>query len=230
MKVSLTHHIEAMQGTYKTTDLVYRTSGKTGKVYASSKIRPANPRTPDQQATRRIQAMAVRHWCQLTREQRSAWDQFAGLFASGEAPRSGQAVCREAARMRLLLGLEPRCEAPQFGFPLRVSALVLDPSADSRAFVFQVTHAMDALAGYVVLMKITPPSPTDARAPVPLQARSICGLGPQSAAPLPPSGGTVSFTDTRFAIEPGQRFGATATIVRLQDGLASPPVFFDLLR
>ena len=55
-------------------------------------------------------------------------------------------------------------------------------------------------------------------------------LGPSSAAALPESGGVVTFANARFAIEPGARFGVALTVIRAEDGLASPVAFFDVIR
>jgi hypothetical protein len=81
-----------------------------------------------------------------------------------------------------------------------------------------------------VLVKITRAMKRRSWTPGKHRARCICGLGPQSAVALPENGGIVTFPDARFAIEPGERFGAAFTVIRVEDGLASPVAFFDLIR
>lgn len=58
----------------------------------------------------------------------------------------------------------------------------------------------------------------------------ICGYGSQSLAPLPESGGVVTFTGAQFGIEPGQRYGVEMRIVRVADGVHGRAQFADLLR
>ena len=53
---------------------------------------------------------------------------------------------------------------------------------------------------------------------------------PASAAAMPDSGGIVAFANARFAIDPGARFGVALTVIRAEDGLASPVAFFDVIR
>lgn len=139
-------------------------------------------------------------------------------------------VCREAQRMRLILGLPTTAEAPRLPFPAPVTALTLEPGSDPSSFGFRIEHAVDVPAGHMVLVKITQQANTVACTPQQQHARAICGLGPQSAVELPPSGSVISLVNARFAIEPGARFGVALTIIRVEDGLASQVAFFDLIR
>ena len=230
MKVSITSPYRTFGGTYKSTDLIFRRTGIDGELVASAKIRQTNPDSPDQRAARRMQKDAVEHWAALTREQRMAWNRFAQQYGPCESHRSGRSLCREAARMRLFLGMAPRADGPRFCIPPRVAELSCEPAGDPGTYTFRVVHAIEAASGYWLQIKITPPPPTAARTPRAKDARCICGVGPQSAMPLPPSGGTVTFSNTRFALEPGWHVGVVATIIREEEGLASVPASCALVR
>ena len=83
--------------------------------------------------------------------------------------------------------------------------------------------------GYVVLARITPPCHRWRRSP-----RRTCPHDPRPQRRqhrrLPPSGGTITFTDARFAIAEGERYGLELRIIRIADGIHSRPFFADLIR
>ena len=230
MKLKLAAQLKGARGSYKTTDLVYIENAATGEVFARSKIKPRNPNSRDQQAARRVSTDATRCWSSLSPSARADWERFTLRFACGQKPRRPMDVCREAQRMRLILGLPTTAGAPHLTYPPPVTGLSEEPCASPDEFRFRVEHAVDAPAGHMVLVKITPPVPTTACCPRAKDARAICGLGPASAAALPDSGGMVTFPNARFAIESGARFGVALTVIRAEDGLASPVAFFDLVR
>ena len=230
MKFDLEAHFKAAKGTVKNTGLVFVTSKETGEVIARAKTRPKNPRTQDQIRSREIARVAVRCWSDLGAEARAGWQEFTVRFGCAQKLRRALDVCREAQRMRLILGLPTTTEAPHRCFPAPVTGLTPEPCANPNEFRFRVEHALDTPAGHMVLVKITPPMPTAARTPREPDARAICGLGPASAAAMPGGGGVVAFSNARFAIEPGKRFGVALTVIRAEDGLASPVAFFDVIR
>jgi hypothetical protein len=230
MKIRTAGQLKGMRGSYKTTDLVYIEARRTGEQYARSKITPRNPRTKDQIAARVIARDAARCWSALSAEARADWEQFTLAFACTKKRRRAMDVCREAQRMRLILGLPTTTTAPRLCFPAPVTGLTLEATADPNEFRFRIEHALDTPVGHMVLVKITAQVPTVACTPQEQFARAICGLGPHSAVELPENGGVVSFTNARFAIAPGARFGIALTVIRAVDGLASPVAFFDLIR
>jgi hypothetical protein len=230
MKIRAAAQLKSMRGSYKTTDLVYVENGVNGELYARSKITPSNPRTKDQVAARTISREATRCWSTLSATARADWERFTLMFACLPKRRRALDVCREAQRMRLILGLPTTTEAPHLAYPPPVTGLREEPGAGLTEFRFRIEHAVHSAPGHVVLVKITPPAPTVACIPRAKDARAICGLGPQSAVALPEQGGIVAFSNARSAIEPGARFGVALTVIRAEDGLASQAAFFDLIR
>ena len=230
MEFDLEAYFKGAKGTVKNTALVFVTSKQTGRVIARSKVRPSNPRTQDQLRSREFARTAARCWSHLSPEARAGWVEFTLRFACAQQQRRAPNVCREAQRMRLILGLPPTTGAPHHGLPAPVTRLAPEPCSAPNEFRFRIEHALDTPAGHMVLVKITPAMPTPGRTPREPDARAICGLGPASAAAMPDSGGIVAFANARFAIDPGARFGVALTVIRAEDGLASPVAFFDVIR
>jgi hypothetical protein len=230
MKIKLAAQLKGMNGSYVGSDLVYIENRVTGRLHARAKVAPKNPRTKDQLAARTIARDAARCWSTLPASVRADWEQFTLRFACTQGPRRAMDVCREAQRMRLILGLPTTTSAPRLPFPAPAVGLSEEQSAAPDEFRFRIQHAVAVPAGHMVLVKITPQVPTVACTPQVKAARAICGLGPQSAIDLPENGGVITFSSARFAIESGARFGIALTIIRAEDGLASPVSFFDLIR
>ena len=230
MKVSHVSYLEGFRGSYKGSDLVYVPGPVRGEAYARARVKPRNPQTRDQVAARTIAKDAARCWSTLSPEARDGWKRFTQQFACVARPRRPMNVCREAQRMRLILGLPTTTEAPRLAFPPPVTGCTLLPATDPNEYSFSIEHAVDVPAGNMVLVKITRAMETVACTPEEHRARCVCGLGPQSATALPENGGVVTFTNARFAIGPGERFGAAFTVIRVEDGLASQVAFFDLIR
>lgn len=229
MKFKVEHPFREPSGSTKNSGIVF-SQNYAGDVYARAKVTPADPRTPVQQKAREIAARASRCWTGLTDAARADWVEFTQQFACVTKRRRPMDVCREAQRMRLILGLEPTAEAPQLDFPSKVTAITLEPPESPGEFRFRVRHAVDAPDGHMVIVRITKQMPTVACTPREKEARHICGVGPQSAIALPQSGEVISFTNARFDIAPGARFGVALQVVRAADGLASPVAFFDVKR
>ena len=224
MKIRSRDYFEEMRGTIKTWDMVICRDGN--RVYARARVKPRQSHTPAKLKAESHHALASRVWKQLTDDERATWVLYAQTWVDAAGtPRRAVDICRESARMRYALGLEPvRC-APTLPCPARVLGVRLEASADPREFRLRVEHAIEATAGYLVLVRITPQR-NPGRTPIAAEARCICGPGAPSSAPLPESGGTVVFTGARYGVEPGGKLGIAATIVRQADGLASPQAFF----
>jgi hypothetical protein len=226
MKIRIRDYFTEMHGTIKTWDMVLCRSGD--KLYSRAKVEPAQPRTPPKLKSLSNHALASRVWPQLTDEERETWVRFAQTWSEpGAKPRRGLDVCREAARMRYALGLEPVRRAPGLPYPAKVRDIQLEATADPNEFRLRIEHGIDAPAGYLLFVRITPQRRAG-RTPVATEARCICGPGPGSAAPLPDTGGTVLFQGARYAVAAGGKVGVAATIVRMADGLASAESFFVL--
>ena len=100
----------------------------------------------------------------------------------------------------------------------------------TRAIGIRVFHGYLHRDGYAVLFRATPPL-RNLRGAVPANAyRYVCGVGPGSAQPLPADGGELIFTCVRSPIAPGQHYAIETRILRLENGLLSPPVFGDFIR
>lgn len=230
MKIATKGPFEWVSGTWDETDLVYAHNSLTGTSYAYGKPKRTDPKSYDQVLTRSIGSQAVQHWSAITHDQRTAWERYAETVVSEGKRRRALDICREAARMRLTLGLDPRAEAPVYPAPAGVTSVTLGDYTAPDEFGFRIEHAVESPAACMVLVKITAATASAARKPIQNDARCICGFGAQSAFPLPNSGGVLNVTGARFSIEPGQRFGAALTVIRTEDGLASAAKFFDLFR
>lgn len=230
MKVGTNEPFTYISGTWKGSDLVYAHNSVTGANYAYGKVKRADPKTYDQEQVRLITAAAVRHWGQITQTQRDGWERYAATVGSSGKTRRGLDICREAARMRKLMGLEPRANAPVYPNPGPVTDLMLDRAGQPDEFTFRVEHAVESPAACTLLVKITPATASAARKPKPGDARCICGFGPRSTAALPSSGETVTISGAQFSIASGARFGIAVTVIRTEDGLASTTSFFDVIR
>lgn len=230
MKLKVSQPFANIGGTWKGTDLVYATNGFSGVPYAYGKVDRVDPRTCDQLLARQGMRAAVRYWLGMSRAQQEAWNRYAEEVCSKERRRRGLDVCREAARMRLVMGLEPRAEAPLHAPPDGVRTLAVEPAGEPADYCFRVEHAVSGHEGCMLLLRSTPSTAAPSRKPKRNDARCMRGYGPASLVPLPPTGGMVTITGARYAVEPGERFGVAAAIVRIEDGMASPACFFDLDR
>lgn len=230
MKLSLTNPFEAFHGTYKTTDLVFARNAYSGEMYAYARPQHTITNTSEQRKAQLVTEYAAKVWTELSVEARAEWQKFTLQFACVPKRRRALDVCREAQRQRLQLGLEPTLTAPRFGFPAPVTLATLVQSDAHDEFRFIIEHAVETPEPYAVQVKITKPMKTVACTPREKDTSYICGIGPYSAAPLPASGQVVCFTEARFAVKPGERFGVVFRIVRIEDGLTSPVAFFDMVR
>ena len=229
MKVKLAQQYASFNGTYKTTDLILYTND-AGDQIAYGKPSQPNPDTVAQRKVRGIGRSASQVWGTLPQAVRDEWETFTNRFACSPKRRRAPNVCREAQRMRMMIGLPPTTGAPRLCFPGPVTGVIVEPAADPREFRFRIEHAVDCPFGYIVLVKITEETPSTAWRPRKKDARSICGPGPESTVALPVNGELVSFASAIFAVNPGRRFGVAMTVIRSEDGLASPVAFFDLIR
>jgi hypothetical protein len=224
MKIRSRGYFDEMRGTIKTWDMVICRDGD--KSYARAKVEPEQPRTSPKLTAESHHALASRFWKRLTIEERESWVRFAQTWAEpGKRPRRAVDICREAARMRYALGLEPIRRAPALPYPARVLDIRLEATADAHEFRMRVEHAVEVPAGYLLLVRITPQR-NPGRTPIAAEARCICGPGPASATPLPESGGTVVFENARYGVQPGGKVGIAATVTRVADGLTSAEMFF----
>lgn len=230
MKFKLSYPFETMSGSISGSDIVFASNGVSGTAYARTKVKPKNPDTPDQQSARKAQKVAACCWTNLSREARADWERFTEMFACTQGRRRALDVCREAQRKRIMLGLPCTTSAPRLSFPGPVTTVAQEAGGEPNEFRFRIEHVVDAPSGYMVQVKMTTEMLTVARTPRARDARCICGNGPASAVALPESGGTIHFPNARFAIAPGARFGVEMTVIRIEDGLASQPAFFDLIR
>lgn len=225
MKIKMAYPTIGMSGAVANSPLVFVHGAKTSTVHARAKTAPRQPNSAEQQATKSWQSVASKVWGSLSYDERLAWNRFAEFISAGGRPRRGFDVCREAARMRCAMDLAPRREPPVFGYPERVRVLSLEPAPSLSELRLRVEHCIDAPAGYMLLVRMTP-NPVGGSMPRAGQARHICGPTPRSFTPLPESGGVVSFSPIRFEIPAGRHFGVEAVVVRAEDGLASAPNFF----
>ena len=228
MRIKTDAVVAAMQGTTKNSALIFVHNPDTGAVYARAKTRPRDPKTYEQRCARDVQRDAAKVWATLTDEERAGWHAFAQFVSIDARRRRALDVCRESARMRLMLGLQPCTAPPTRSYPGRVREVTVEPSAEAGELRLRVVHTEGSPDGTMLLVRMTPEMKPGVT-PRPAMARAICAPGPQSAVPLPESGGVVTFTGVQFAVTPGRHFGIDARIVRAEDGLASPSSFFDLV-
>lgn len=233
MKVELTQPWTGFSGTCKTIDVVMYQA--EGGVIARSKIRPTDRRSSDQLAVRDAMAVAGRHWQTLAPDVRERWQAHADKRLSKD--RYGRPTRRpaylayvQANSVRLILGLPPTTEPPRDGFPMPLRAIEQVAGAPARAIGIRVRHGYLDRDGYAVIVRATPPLRNLHGTPPANAFRYVCGVGPQSAQPLSPDGGELTFANVKAPVAAGQHYAVEARIVRIEDGLLSPPVVANFIR
>lgn len=201
--------------------------------YPKPDLPPSN--TSEQLAVRAVGKATAEAWRALSPEQKAAW---AGLGRKSEPifprrsvePLTGYRLFQSCARYRQILGLAIHADPQGFAPPESVTGIELLPSADPRAFRFKVFHTAKAPGPYRLIVSLSPATGSRGRRADRHNGRHIKGFGPDSTAPLPASGGVVEFSEARFTIRPGERFGLWVRIVHEQTGSAGPEFFVDLER
>lgn len=199
-----------------------------------NKTIPANPNSEQQIATRAMMCGIGKAWRALDPEKQDRW-KAAAILAAPDFPHArgrmnGYTLFSNCAANRLLAG-EAAPEYPVLGRPPGVTTAVLQPTAEPRGFAFVITHSIGEYRSmYRVAVRLTPGTASAARAPNPCDARLVMGYGPQSAPPLPESGGLLEFAQARIAVQAGQRFGVWMRLIRIVDGRDSEELFLDLRR
>ena len=191
--------------------------------------------TPERHRCRAYFQYATRAWGKLTTEQCLAWQSYARRWfrVSGDGERVSVGAVNafiKANVVRQVLDLPLVSDAPLLGPPSPPVEATLEPAAALDEFRFRVVHGYEALEGYALLVRVTPGTRGPGRAPRPSDARYVCGIDPKSAAPLVPSGDVVTFTGAQVSVDNGKRMGFEIRIVRLRDGMPSPPLFRDTVR
>src|SRR5688572_28504888 len=111
--------------------------------------------------------------------------------------------------------------APAAPPPPAVSHILQPGPRPADVLALTLVHPIEDVSAYVVLVRATAATASVARKPKLSAHRLVRGVGPQSAAALPVSGGVVEFTSTRYSIESGQRYGVQVRVVRVEDGMVS---------
>ena len=233
MKIVLASPWTGFSGTYKTTDLVYL--GHGAQLCGRANVLPVDRRSAEQQARRAHLADIARHWQELSQAQRDAWQRYADRYRrvdrNGNRGRTpGQWLHNSANVVRRILGMDLAKDAPTAPPPWPLGRVVHEAGAAPDAIAIRVHHAYAVTDGCLVLLRSTAPTEKRARALDPTRFRYVCGLGPLSALPLPPSGGVLVFSPAACPVPDGRRFGVEARIVRTADGMTSPPVYGDFVK
>lgn len=234
MRILTSFPVQGFSGSTKASGVVYSVRG--GCTIASARPGPPPPPTSDQELLRTLMQEATRAWAGLACEVRAAWQSYAQRYLTQNHRREekapdGKSAYVGCAMQRAILGLEFPQAAPLEPPPMALWDLTLQPSSAPGEFVVGLSHGLgDKVSGLVVQVRLTPATASPARKPRPNQARLICGIGPQSAAALVPDGQAIRFSQARFAIAAGERFGLEAKLVRTSDGVAGKALFCDLLR
>jgi hypothetical protein len=233
MKMEIAFPALGMKGTVKNSTVVF--FKQMDETVARAKVRPANPRSVDQTKVRGYVSLATKAWDDLTQAQRDAWLKYAKVYFSvsddGTRVRpSGLTTFTRANVIRQILGLSLISDAPLEAPPARPTGLRQSGSPNPDSLGFELDHGITTVAGYRVLVRATPAMVTLGRTPRPADCAYVCGLSPASAAALPASGGTVTFSPTKYIVDPDQRYGLEVRIVRIADGMVSGPVFRDFIK
>ena len=191
--------------------------------------------TPERVKCRSYFQIATRAWGTLTAAQCVAWQDYARTWFRIDANGRRTSVAAlnvfiKANVIRQLMKLPMVTDAPLLGPPSPPNDVTLEPSAAPDEFRFRVHHGFETLAGYSLLVRVTPATQGPGRAPEVANARYVCGIGPQSAAPLPPTGETVTFPGAPVAVADGKRMAFEVRILRNCDGMASQPLWRDVVR
>ena len=207
-----------------------------GEVLLYEQPPPVQPNTPDQRAVSSAMAACGALWRALAPEQQAGWTSSARRIAAGfrysHGGLTGYCLFIHCAHNCLLLGAAVPGRPPALPRPPIPRRVELQPAADPRTFGFGIYHqiAAGSCGAHRVVVSLTPATRRNCRAPETRNRRRINGAGSASVLVLPPSGGTITFAGSRFAIEPGRRFGVWVKIVRLPDGLASEELYVDAER
>ena len=233
MKFNLEPQFSTASGGSAGSGLVFYT--KDGVVLARAKGNSRGSPTPQRSACRARFAYASKAWALLTPEQRAAWAAYAQAWfrATPQGERlhvNAQNVFTKANSIRQVLGLPMIADAPLLGPPSPPVEATIELSAAPDEFSFCVHHGYENVAGYSLLVRITPATDTGACTPRTRDAVYVCGVGPASTAPLGPSGGVVTFAGARLSVNDGKRFGFEIRIARQCDGMPSPPLWRDTIR
>lgn len=232
MKATLAAHLETLNGEVST--LGYKTlRGGRVRVFRRSVRRDVN--TLHQQEVKNFLRYAVANWRTLTQAQRTAWESYADAHFSKnrngeEVEASGMSTYVRANFMRQLLGLALTSDAPSLAPPLPLLRLEQLPAQNPDTVGLAVHHRIENLADLLVLVRMTPAGSFPGDGPNVTDYRLVRGVTPDSAQPLPATGGQLLFTPARFIVNDGERYGVEARVVRATDGLASPAVFGDFLK
>ncbi|PKO19979.1 hypothetical protein CVU37_00450 [candidate division BRC1 bacterium HGW-BRC1-1] len=233
MRVTTASPIKGLDGSYKSSDLVFYY--RNGQTFARARVTPRNPDTIDQQKIRAYITAATRNWDELTAAQRSAWQDYAeAYFTVNSAGRAvtpqGLPIYVKANITRQILGLALTTSAPTQPPPTPISDLASEPADELDRFDIIPTHSITTITGLALLVRITPAMLTVARTPRENELRYIKGVSPASAPALTASGSVISITNAQYAIDAGKRYAIQARVVRTADGIASEPLFRDLTR
>jgi hypothetical protein len=168
--------------------------------------------------------LAQRSWRNLTMEQAEAWNEFGrtlGRYAEDDrsGPRRGYDIFVPLNAYRRLFEMPVVLDAPTEAAPAPVTGIEVLPMVQPDTFSFRVVHGLRYPADHVVFVKITPATPWNSIAPKKSSLRKIrrgvpigvgtvggafAGGGPASCAPLPENGGTITFEQCGFSIDPGR--------------------------
>jgi hypothetical protein len=234
MKVEFYSPIRSLQGKAKSSDYAFSNyGGRT--ICRSSGTTCRRPATTEQALVHQFLAAATACWDELSQAQRDAWERYATLhFARRKrgvkVVPSGIATYVRANHSRQLLGLPLLENAPLGVPPTEVRQLTQVGGTPDNTMSIVLQHFLPDPAGHLVLVRATPPMPTRARRPQKGMLRYVRSFGPDSSAPLPASGGAVTFSPVRHEVQAGQRYGVEVRIVRIEDGLMSMPVYGDFVK
>jgi hypothetical protein len=230
-----------MTGTQLNSDLVFYKRGD--QQYARARVKPANPNTADQQATRAQISAVTKRWATVSAADRQAWNEWAelnidnkGTNPSGNLAKGLNAYLK-ANMMRGLMGLAYVDTAPVNTIPapptLLNETLGIDATAHTTtAGYINHTYVAGELADYSVLVKVSDVTSSPARKPQATQVRMIEGALAGSFQPLAASGTPYTFAACRFqasyeahladAVAP---VGVSFQIIENASGIASVEFF-----
>jgi hypothetical protein len=234
MRINNGFPVLTMEGTVSNSTIVFTDDGKNNN-FARAKVTPKNPQTPDQLKIRAYMSAATKQWFTLPRIQMEAWEEYAKDFFKKDdeghkVKPSGIATYMRANSVRQILGLPLITVAPTLAPPTRLSEVLQNSSGAPNQLGLELVHTYTTLTGFQVLVRMSAAMVTLGRTPLRTDMRFVRGVSPNSAAALPASGGTVSFTPTRFEVEEGERYGVEVRVVRTADGITSSPVFGDFIK
>ncbi len=223
----------AMDGTYKGCDVVFTTI--EGRIQARGRNREFRIASPQQQLIQSYASNATKNWDELTQTQRDAWKAYAAAYFTKNAKNetvlpSALGTYLKANVIRQVLGLALSTEAPTEAPPQAITSLTAGAPSDPDTLSVIVNHAIASTAGLQVLVRMTDAMKTVAVTPTSNDVRYVRGALPASAAAVPVTGGTLSFTPTRFLVADGQRYGVEVRIVRTADGIMSRPIYGDFIK